>query len=144
MYVRPCIHYTITTIVYVHLYIHSTFELYFLTHSCSFLTTRSRSPCKHGPLWLTPLLAADRHEKHLAFHQAFPERFAPDDVLAEQQGKNAQTYQSLPVYFSNVCLRFLPVFDLLIQRFLECPHLLGDSIGLILDQMGSLYKFHGQ
>ncbi|XP_043213331.1 mediator of RNA polymerase II transcription subunit 23-like isoform X1 [Amphibalanus amphitrite] len=82
------------------------------------------------------------HEKHLAFHSAFPERFAPDDVLAEQQGKSAQTYQSLPVYFSNVCLRFLPVFDLMIQRFLECPHMLGDSIGLILDQMGSLYKFH--
>ena len=66
------------------------------------------------------------------------------NLLAEQQGKSAQTYQSLPVYFSNVCLRFLPVFDLMIQRFLECPHMLGDSIGLILDQMGSLYKFHGE
>ncbi|XP_037090079.1 mediator of RNA polymerase II transcription subunit 23-like isoform X3 [Pollicipes pollicipes] len=80
------------------------------------------------------------HEKHLAFHQAFPERFAPEDVLAEQQSKTAQAYQSLPVYFSNICFRFLPVFDILIQRILECPQ--GDAIGLILDQMGSLYKFH--
>ena len=90
------------------------------------------------------MYAIGRHERHLAFHQAFPERFAPEDVLAEQQGKNAQSYQSLPVYSSNVCLRFLPVFDLMVQRFLECPRSLGDSVGLILDQMGSLYKFHGE
>ena len=64
-------------------------------------------------------------------------------MLAEQQGSGG-AYQSLPVYFSNVCLRFLPVLDLMIQRFLECPRPLGDSIGLILEQMGSLYKFHGE
>lgn len=28
------------------------------------------------------------HEKHMSFHQRFPERFAPDDFLAEQSGKS--------------------------------------------------------
>lgn len=49
-----------------------------------------------------------RHEKHLAFHRKYPEKFAPEGVL-EQTGGASSPYQSLPVYFGNVCLRFLPV-----------------------------------
>lgn len=46
----------------------------------------------------------NRHEKHLAFHRRYPETFA-----SEEQGTSTSPYQSLPVYFGNVCLRFLPV-----------------------------------
>jgi len=44
-----------------------------------------------------------RHEKHLAFHRKYPEKFAPEGIL------DPASYQPLPVYFGNVCLRFLPV-----------------------------------
>lgn len=48
------------------------------------------------------------HEKHVTFHNEFPEKFAPDEHS-----------QILPVYFGNVVLRFLPVLDLVIHRYLE-------------------------
>jgi len=44
-----------------------------------------------------------RHDKHLAFHRKYPEKFAPEGIL------DPASYQPLPVYFGNVCLRFLPV-----------------------------------
>jgi len=40
-----------------------------------------------------------RHEKHKQFHTKFPEKFMFEDSKQPQ----------LPVYFGNVCLRFLPV-----------------------------------
>lgn len=49
------------------------------------------------------LISVFRHEKHLAFHRKYPESFA-----SEEQGTTSP-YQSLPVYFGNICLRFLPV-----------------------------------
>lgn len=61
-----------------------------------------------------------RYEKHMAFHRKFPEKFSPESILAEQGTLTAQ-YQTLPIYFSNVCLRFLPVSDVcdLIQGVLD-------------------------
>ncbi|OXA58541.1 Mediator of RNA polymerase II transcription subunit 23 [Folsomia candida] len=49
------------------------------------------------------------HEKHKSYHLKYPEVF-----LFEDQQQN-----QLPVYFGNVCVRFLPVLDILIHRFLE-------------------------
>jgi len=48
----------------------------------------------------------------------------------------------LPVYFSNITLRFLPVLDLVIHRCLE---LLPQNkwLELLLEHIGPLYKFHG-
>jgi len=40
-----------------------------------------------------------RQDKHLSFHQKYPEKFALDESASQIP---------LPVYFSNVCLRFLP------------------------------------
>lgn len=71
------------------------------------------------------------HEKHLAFHNEFPEKFAPDEHS-----------QVLPVYFGNVCLRFLPVMDIIIHRFLEMTVETAGSLESILKSLGSLYKFH--
>lgn len=50
--------------------------------------------------------------------------------------------QYLPIYFGNVCLRFLPVFDIIIHRFLELLPV-AKSLETLLDHLGGLYKFHG-
>lgn len=76
-----------------------------------------------------------RHEKHVAFHQQFREKFSPDESV---------THNQLPVYFGNVCLRFLPVLDIVIHRFLEVPiNSVNKSLESILAHLGCLYKFHG-
>lgn len=48
------------------------------------------------------------------------------------------------MYFGNLCLRFLPVFDLLIHRFLELPALAELYLVELLRRYGNLYKFHDQ
>ncbi|KDR22950.1 mediator of RNA polymerase II transcription subunit 23 isoform X2 [Zootermopsis nevadensis] len=80
------------------------------------------------------------HEKHLAFHRKYPEKFAPEGIL-EQTGGPSSPYHSLPVYFGNVCLRFLPVFDIVIHRYLELPPVT-KSLETLLEHLGCLYKFH--
>lgn len=74
------------------------------------------------------------HEKHLAFHQKYPEKFAPDEAVP---------HPPLPVFFGNVCLRFLPVLDIVVHRHLEVPiHAIDKSLEILLDHLGCLYKFH--
>lgn len=74
------------------------------------------------------------HEKHLAFHQKYPEKFAPDESIS---------HPPLPVYFGNVCLRFLPVLDIVIHRFIEITiQKVHHTLGVILEHLGCLYKFH--
>lgn len=78
----------------------------------------------------------NRHEKHVAFHQKYREKFSPDESV---------THNQLPVYFGNVCLRFLPVLDIVIHRILEVPITTGNkSLEIILSHYGCLYKFHGK
>lgn len=75
------------------------------------------------------------HEKHVAFHNDFPEKFSPSDV--------EHTNTPLPVYFGNVCLRFLPVLDLVIHRYLEMSvDTIAAPLESILKTLGMLYKFH--
>ncbi|XP_015604323.1 mediator of RNA polymerase II transcription subunit 23 isoform X1 [Cephus cinctus] len=80
------------------------------------------------------------HEKHLAFHRKYPEKFAPEGIMEQTSGGPSQ-YQSLPVYFGNVCLRFLPVFDIVVHRYLEIPPV-SKSLEILLEHLGCLYKFH--
>ncbi|KAI1240951.1 hypothetical protein IHE44_0009403 [Lamprotornis superbus] len=62
--------------------------------------------------------------------------------LAEQVNPPVQIQpQYLPIYFGNVCLRFLPVFDIVIHRFLELLPV-SKSLETLLDHLGGLYKFH--
>ncbi|KAM5229165.1 mediator of RNA polymerase II transcription subunit 23 isoform 5-T5 [Ctenodactylus gundi] len=62
--------------------------------------------------------------------------------LAEQVDPPVQIQSSyLPIYFGNVCLRFLPVFDIVIHRFLELLPV-SKSLETLLDHLGGLYKFH--
>ena len=67
------------------------------------------------------------NEKHLAFHKEFPEKFVPCD-------------EHYSTFFGNVCLRFLPVLDIVIHRYLEMS---GEkSLDSILKTLAMLYKFH--
>lgn len=77
-----------------------------------------------------------RHEKHLAFHQKYREKFSPDESVSNIP---------LPVYFGNVCLRFIPVLDIVIHRFLEMlVNTVNKTLEVILEHLGCLYKFHGE
>ncbi|GJQ71180.1 putative mediator of RNA polymerase II transcription subunit [Trypoxylus dichotomus] len=70
------------------------------------------------------------HEKHLEFHRMYPEKLAPEE-----------TSGGYHPYFGNVCLRFLPVFDIVVHRFLEIPQVT-KSLEILLEHLGCLYKFH--
>nr|CAI5826619.1 unnamed protein product [Callosobruchus analis] len=70
------------------------------------------------------------HEKHLEFHRKYPEKFAPEEQSSVYHPN-----------FGNVCLRFLPVFDIVVHRFLEIPQVT-KSLEIILEHLGCLYKFH--
>lgn len=75
------------------------------------------------------------NEKHLAFHQKFPEKYVPSD--------ESSIHTALPVFFGNVCLRFLPVLDIVIHRYLEVPvDAVIQSLESLLKSLGLLYKFH--
>ena len=82
--------------------------------------------------WMTN----DFYTHHLEFHRKFPEKFTFED----QQSYGNET-TPLPVYFGNVCLRFIPVFDIVVHRFLELPPVT-KSLETLLDHIGVLYKFH--
>ncbi|XP_040568431.2 LOW QUALITY PROTEIN: mediator of RNA polymerase II transcription subunit 23 [Lepeophtheirus salmonis] len=81
-------------------------------------------------------LLKDFHSKHSEFHQKFPEKFGPDDHSTSPEAP-------LPVYFSNVCLRFIPVFDIVVHRFLELPPV-AKSLETLIDHFSVLYKFHAR
>lgn len=75
--------------------------------------------------------------------QKYPEKLYFEG-LAEQVNPPMQLQpQYLPIYFGNVCLRFLPVFDIVIHRFLELLPV-SKSLETLLDHLGGLYKFHGE
>lgn len=70
------------------------------------------------------------NEKHLAFQKEFPEKFVPSD-------------EHYTPFFGNVCLRFLPVLDIVIHRYLEMSiDAVAQSLESVLKTLGLLYKFH--
>lgn len=82
-----------------------------------------------------------RHLRSI-FLQKYPEKLYFEG-LADQVNPPMQLQpQYLPIYFGNVCLRFLPVFDIIIHRFLELLPV-AKSLETLLDHLGGLYKFHG-
>merc|ERR1712029_571736 len=74
----------------------------------------------------------------MEFHNKFPEKFGPDDVSGNSGTAGSS---SLPTYFANVCLRLIPVFDIVIHRFLELPDVTSQLVTMI-NHVGVLYKFH--
>lgn len=84
------------------------------------------------------------YQANLEFLRLYPEKYY-HNLLAEN--KIPSTGQTLPSFFSNVCLRFIPVLDILIHRGLELevtaqPNQNSIKIETILDEFRGLYKFH--
>ncbi|KAH3697073.1 hypothetical protein DPMN_084558 [Dreissena polymorpha] len=83
-------------------------------------------------------LQSNWHEKHMNFHKAYPEKFFYEGI---QDLNSPIQHQYLPVYFGNICLRFIPVLDILIHRLVEMVAV-QKFLESILDNIGGLYKFH--
>ncbi|XP_065890172.1 mediator of RNA polymerase II transcription subunit 23-like [Dysidea avara] len=78
----------------------------------------------------------DNYQKHMAYLRQYPEKFSVASM---------NTFSHLPVYFGNVCLRFIPVLDLVIHRMLELLLELSNaakSLETLLEHTSPLYKFH--
>ncbi|XP_037867967.1 mediator of RNA polymerase II transcription subunit 23 [Bombyx mori] len=74
------------------------------------------------------------YEKHLAFQRKYPEKFTPEEASGAYGAP-------IPVYLSNVCLRLIPVFDIVVHRHLEI-HQVAKYLEQLLEHLGYLYKFH--
>ncbi|VDP47846.1 unnamed protein product [Soboliphyme baturini] len=48
----------------------------------------------------------------------------------------------LPVYFKNVCLSFIPVMDLFIQKLIELPSVCLKFLDTMMNTIGPLFRFH--
>lgn len=79
----------------------------------------------------------------LLLHQKYPEKLYFEGVAEQLNPPMQVQHQYMPIYFGNVCLRFLPVFDIVIHRFLELIPV-SKSLETLLDHLGGLYKFHGR
>lgn len=55
----------------------------------------------------------------MCFFQSYPERFYFEGLL-EFAGASVPTVQYLPIYFGNVCLRFLPVSTQALRKRIFC------------------------
>ncbi|OQR66851.1 mediator of RNA polymerase II transcription subunit 23-like [Tropilaelaps mercedesae] len=82
---------------------------------------------------------SDWHERHQQFQRKYPEKF-----YWENLPDSSQPHHYLPVYFGNICLRFLPVMDIVIHRLIELPMNTSSSVSVesMLDHLGVLYRFH--
>lgn len=79
----------------------------------------------------------------MEFQKRNPEKYY-HDFLAENNIPTSNG-QTLPSFFSNVCLRFIPVFDILIHRALELRIVSPNAaikIDDLLDEFGCVYRFH--
>ncbi|XP_076872671.1 mediator of RNA polymerase II transcription subunit 23 isoform X1 [Brachyhypopomus gauderio] len=86
-------------------------------------------------------LQSDWHNKHMSYHKKYPEKLYFEGLAEQVNPPMPLQPQYLPIYFGNVCLRFLPVFDIVIHRFLELLPV-SKSLETLLDHLGGLYKFH--
>ncbi|XP_062520467.1 mediator of RNA polymerase II transcription subunit 23-like [Corticium candelabrum] len=84
-------------------------------------------------------LQSDWHMKHVTFHQNHPELIYFEGIQ-DRAAHSQKTY--LPIYYGNVCLRFLPVFDIFSHRLIELLPQTLQSLEQLLDAFGGLYRFH--
>uniref|UniRef100_A0A8C1BPU4 Mediator of RNA polymerase II transcription subunit 23 n=1 Tax=Cyprinus carpio carpio TaxID=630221 RepID=A0A8C1BPU4_CYPCA len=88
-------------------------------------------------VWKYNIVTLDR----LILCLKYPEKLYFEGLAEQVNPPIQQPLQYLPIYFGNVCLRFLPVFDIVIHRFLELLPV-SKSLETLLDHLGGLYKFH--
>ncbi|KAM9839928.1 mediator of RNA polymerase II transcription subunit 23 isoform 5-T5 [Aulostomus maculatus] len=88
-------------------------------------------------VWKYNIVTLDR----LILCLKYPEKLYFEGLADQVNPPMHLQHQYLPIYFGNVCLRFLPVFDIVIHRFLELLPV-SKSLETLLDHLGGLYKFH--
>lgn len=82
------------------------------------------------------------YDVNIQFQRRHPEKYYHDFLADNNIPSKGQT---LPSFFSNVCLRFIPVFDIIIHRALELRILSPNAaikIDGLLDEFGCLFRFH--
>mgnify|MGYP002044816572 FL=1 len=81
------------------------------------------------------------YTQHMNFHKSFPEKF-----VFEENPNDPNGFHHLPVYFGNVCMRFIPVLDILVHRSIELPPVervkSKSLLEQLMDHIAVLYKFH--
>lgn len=82
------------------------------------------------------------YEVNMEFQRQHPEKYYHDFLTENNIPSMGKT---LPSFFSNVCLRLLPVFDIVVHRALELRIVSPNAaikIDSLFDHFGCLYKFH--
>nr|XP_027200115.1 mediator of RNA polymerase II transcription subunit 23-like [Dermatophagoides pteronyssinus] len=83
------------------------------------------------------------NEMQQNFLKKYPEKYYFDHL---QDVNNLGNAMNIPPIFSNICLRILPVFDIIIHRLIEmlsCGNdFVSNFVDTLLNEYGCLYKFH--
>jgi hypothetical protein len=106
----------------------------------------SRRVEKFKSLEFSPLYWTEdnHHEKLMAYLAEFPEytEFEAFGMKEFEQTQHLDPPASppMPIYFTNVVLRFIPYFDVIISRLIE--HNQSQLLARILDTHGHLFQYH--
>ena len=72
--------------------------------------------------------------------QKYEEKFHYDGIHRAHNVENQNKF-FFPTYFSNLCVRFVPVFELVVTRFLEIP-LVFKHLPSLLGNYGRIFRLH--
>ena len=78
----------------------------------------------------------------LPYNQKYEENFHFEGIYKEHNAQPQNRF-FFPTYFSNLCVRFVPIFDLVLTRFLEIP-LLFKHLSTLLTSYGRIFRLHKQ
>ncbi|KHJ47756.1 hypothetical protein D918_01913 [Trichuris suis] len=88
-------------------------------------------------------LCQDGYEKHFTYHQKHPEKNWSQVYSEMNRTAHVTTPDNvIPVYYSNRCLRILPILDMLFHRMIEIPTVCSKFLDATVSIVGPLYRFH--
>ena len=112
---------TLLTILSLHKYSEQDANIsFFLIYNLLIKKTHFRDRCEAFVTRATPAFwrTCDWSDVHYKYHSKFPEhQYWMRNEFMDQRAGNMH----LPIYFSNLCLRFVPVLDIIIHRMIELP-----------------------
>ncbi|KAL0481735.1 hypothetical protein AKO1_012378 [Acrasis kona] len=101
------------------------------------------------------------YTKHVSYHARYPEHWGLQESSSSSiplptqlnqsssdssssSSSTSSTFQDLPCVYGNVCLRMIPIFDLLIRKLIECKSSpSSDLISNVIDHYGMFIgKYH--
>uniref|UniRef100_A0A5S6Q811 Mediator of RNA polymerase II transcription subunit 23 n=1 Tax=Trichuris muris TaxID=70415 RepID=A0A5S6Q811_TRIMR len=88
-------------------------------------------------------LCQDGYEKHVIYHHKHPEKTWAQVFAEMNRTTPASASDSIvPVYYSNCCLRMLPILDMMFHRMIEIPTVCSKFLDATVSIVGPLYRFH--